>query len=88
MLSEPCVLAQDDGFGSVVSCSHGFLHVQYGSATLTLTESQYHRFVALLVDSAANFELRRHTATRSTDSAARRFGADRGMRGGSDPTPA
>ena len=81
MSSEPCVLAQADRFGPVVSGSHRFLHVQYGPATLARTESQCHRFVALLADSAANSELRRHTATSRTDSVGRRLGAGKGVPG-------
>ena len=59
MSSGSAVLARYEGFGSVVCCSHGMVHVQLGMTTLTFTEAQYHRFVAMLADSAANFETRR-----------------------------
>ena len=62
MSSASGVLARYEGFGSVVSCSHGLVHVQLGLTTLTFTESQYHRFVAMLADSATNFEMRRRAS--------------------------
>ena len=58
MSAEPGLLARYEGFGSVACCPHGFVHIQLGLTTLTLTEAQYQRFVAMLADSAANFELR------------------------------
>lgn len=63
MHCEPDLLARYEGFGSVARCGHGFVHIQLGIATLTLSEAQYQRFVALLTDSAANFELQRHSET-------------------------
>ncbi len=63
MHCKSALLAQYDGFGSVARCSHGFVHVQLGLTTLTLSEAQYQRFVALLADSAANFEMERHSGT-------------------------
>ena len=63
MSCEPALLARYDGFGSVARCGHGFVHVQLGLTTLTLSEAQYQRFVALLADSAANFEMQRHPGT-------------------------
>lgn len=59
MRVEPSVLARYDGFGSVARCAHGCVHVQLGGTTLTLTEFQYQRLVAMLVDSAAAFEQQR-----------------------------
>lgn len=59
MHCESALLARYDGFGSVVRCGHGFVHVQVGLTTLTFSEGQYQRFVALLTDSAANFESER-----------------------------
>lgn len=63
MYQEPTLLARYDGFGSVVRCGHGFVHVQVGLATLAFSEAQYQRFVALLSDSAANFESERLSRT-------------------------
>lgn len=63
MHCEAVVLAQYSGFGSVFRCTHGFVHVQLGLTTLTLTEERYQRLVAMLTDSAANFELQRQGFT-------------------------
>lgn len=63
MRCESALLAHYDGFGSVARCGHGFVHVQLGLTTLTLSEAQYQRFFALLADSAANFEMQRHSET-------------------------
>lgn len=61
---EPALLARYEGFGSVARCGHGFVHVQVGLTTLTLTEAQYQRVVALLMtDSAVNFERERLSET-------------------------
>ena len=60
MQCESALLAREDGFGSVTRCGHGLVHVQLGVTTLTLTDGQYQRFVAMLVDSAASYEMRRH----------------------------
>lgn len=62
MHPNPTVLAQYEDFGSVTSCGHGCVHVQLGFAVLTLTEAQFHRLVAMLSDSAANFEFFRAAA--------------------------
>ena len=59
MHAEPSVLARYEGFGSVARCRRGCVHVQLGGTTLTLTEFQYQRLVAMLVDSAAAFERQR-----------------------------
>ena len=61
MQCESALLAREDGFGSVTRCGHGLVHVQLGVTTLTLTDEQYQRFVAMLADSAARYELWRHT---------------------------
>ena len=79
MHSEPSVLARQPGFGSVAACGHGFVHVQLGLTTLTLTEAQYLRFVAMVNDSAASFELERQARQeRPSDPTrgAKRKGAD------------
>ncbi len=65
MHSESGVLARQPGFGSVALCGHGFVHVQLGLTTLTLTEAQYLRFVAMVNDSAATFETERQTRLES-----------------------
>lgn len=57
MNAESGLLARYDGSGSVTCCQHGFVHVQLGLTTLTLTHAQYQRFVAMLADSAASFDL-------------------------------
>lgn len=67
MNGEAALLARDDGFGAVALCSHGCVHVQIGSITLTLTESQYQRLVAMLTDSAADFEMKRVGRTQARD---------------------
>ena len=56
----PAVLAQSEGFGSVLLCASQMFHVQVGFTSLTLTETQYSKLVALLSDSASNFEFFRH----------------------------
>ena len=56
----PAVLAQSEGFGSVFLCASQMFHVQVGFTSMTLTETQYSKLVALLSDSAANFEFFRH----------------------------
>ena len=63
MHCESALLARYDGFGSVARCGHGFVHVQVGLTTLTFSEAQYQRFVALLADSAANLESERLSET-------------------------
>lgn len=63
MHCKSALLARYDGFGSVVRCGHGLVHVQVGLTTLTFPEAQYQRFVALLTDSAANFESERLSET-------------------------
>ena len=60
MRCESALLAREDGFGSVTRCGHGLVHVQLGVTALTLTDEQYQRFVAMLVDSAATHETRHH----------------------------
>jgi len=56
MKHESAVLARHDGFGSVTRCSHGRVHVRLGVTTMTLTDEEYVRFVAMLNDSAAKYE--------------------------------
>ncbi len=67
MTGEPALLARYDGFGSVALCAHGCVHVQIGSTTLTLTEAQSQRLVAMLADSAADFEMQRQSRKRPGD---------------------
>lgn len=62
---EPSVLAREPGFGSVAVCRHGLVHIQLGLTTLTLTEAQYLRFVAMVTDSAATFEMERQARLES-----------------------
>lgn len=57
------MLAQYEGFGSVVTCPHGHVHVQIGCTTLTFSEAQHQRFVAMLLESASNSELLRTAET-------------------------
>lgn len=62
---QPSVLAREPGFGSVAVCRHRLVHVQLGLTTLTLTEAQYLRFVAMVTDSAATFEMERQARLES-----------------------
>lgn len=62
MAHQSTVLARSSGFGSVVTCPCGLVYVQLGCTTLTLSRSQYQRFVAMLLESAANSELLRDQA--------------------------
>lgn len=78
MRCESALLAHYDGFGSVTRCGHGFVHVQLGLTTLTLSEAQYQRFVALLADSAANFEMQRHSETEPGSESCDRPGRENG----------
>ncbi len=64
MHCELALLARHNGLGSVARCSHGSIHVQLGLTTLTLSETQYLQFVALLCDSAAAFEVQRDSNAR------------------------
>lgn len=61
MHCESALLAREDGLGSVTRCGHGVVHVQLGLTTLTLTDGQCQRFVAMVTDSAASYEMWRHT---------------------------
>lgn len=72
------ILARYEGFGSVVHCSHGLVHVQLGMTTLTFTEAQYHRFVAMLADSAATFEMKRQPSLHPQPQRPNAVDADRG----------
>lgn len=64
MKRNPRVLARYEDFGSVTRCEHGCVHVQLGHAVMTLSEPQFMRFVAMLSDSAANFEFFRSDVDR------------------------
>lgn len=69
MMNESVALARYEGLGSVTRCAHGCIHVQLGFTTMTLTEEQYVRLVAMLNDSAAhfaNFEFLRRALEEST----------------------
>ncbi|MBI1353506.1 MAG: hypothetical protein GC160_04110 [Acidobacteria bacterium] len=59
------VLAHYERFGSVTRCSHGCVHLQLGQMSLSLTAEQYLRFVAMVSESAANFEFFRSALTES-----------------------
>lgn len=65
MQCESALLAREDGFGSVTRCGHGLVHVQLGATKLTLTDDHYQRFVAMLADSDASYEMWRHSDQRS-----------------------
>ena len=55
------VLARSQSVGAVSRCVHGCIHVRLGAVTVTLSEEQYFAFVAMINESAANFELFRQT---------------------------
>lgn len=74
MQHKPVVLARYKGFGSVSRCLHGCIHVQLGMTTFTLSDGQYQHFVAMLNDSAANFEFFRHAQSETEHS--EELGAD------------
>ena len=61
MQNEMAVLARSQGAGAVFRCMRGCIHVRFGAVTVTLSEGQYLAFVAMLNESAANFELFRQT---------------------------
>ncbi len=65
MQREVLTLASAGRFGSVTQCDHGCIHLQLGQVSITLTEPQYMRLVALVADSAANFEFFRGPLTES-----------------------
>lgn len=56
MQHKTIVLSQHIEFGSVTRCLHGCLHIHLGHTTFTLSEDQYFRFVAMINESAANYE--------------------------------
>jgi hypothetical protein len=60
MLDKPVVLARYEDFGSVSRCLHGCVHIQLGHTVMVLTEEQYLRYVAMVTESAANFEFFRY----------------------------
>ena len=70
------LLAQYEGFGAIMRCSRGCVHIQYGATTLTLSDAQYLRFVALLAESAANYELLRQPSLGAEDPVAEGAPAD------------
>ena len=63
------ILARYENFGSITRCSHGCGHVQLGQLSISLTAAQYVRFVAMVTDSAASFELFRGPVTESESDA-------------------
>lgn len=77
MNCESGLLTRYEGFGAVLCCPRGCVHVQLGATTLTLTEAQYLRFVAMLADSAANFEFYRQSSLRAGSGAIGSAGTDR-----------
>ena len=78
MNCEAGLLARQEGLGAVVCCARGCVHVQFGATTLTLTEGQYVQFVAMLADSASNYEMYRQRFRRSESEAVEDAGAGRG----------
>ena len=56
-MSSAAYLARAEQFGAVTRCLHGCVHVQVGHAAWSFTEEQYFRFVALVNESASNYEL-------------------------------
>ena len=78
MNREAGLLARHEGIGAVVCCARGCVHVQFGATTLTLTEEQYVQFVAMLADSAANYEMYRQGCRRSGNEAVEDGGAGLG----------
>ena len=78
MNREAGLLARHEGLGAVACCARGCVHVQFGATTLTLTEGQYMQFVAMLADSAANYELYRQGCRRSGNEAVEDAGAGLG----------
>jgi len=68
MLHKAAILARYEEFGSVTRCAHGCVHVQLGHTVMVLTEEQYLRFVAMVTDSAANYEQLAHGSRGNRDS--------------------
>lgn len=58
------VLACKPAIGAVSRCSHGCIHLQVGRVIISLMEDEYMVLVALINDSAANYELLRHREDR------------------------
>lgn len=85
MNREAGVLARQEGLGAVVCCARGCVHIQFGAATLTLTQEQYLGFVAMLADSAANYELYRQAYRRPGNEAIEGAGAETGDTDHPDP---
>ena len=56
-MSSAAFLARAEQFGAVTRCAHGCVHVQVGHAAWSFTEEQYFRFVALVNESASNYQL-------------------------------
>jgi len=54
--------------GSVARCLHGCVHVQVGYTVIVLTSEQYRHLVAMLNESASNFELFMGTVSGDTSS--------------------
>ncbi len=59
-------LAEIPGFGSVLDCECGNIHLTVGPVSLTLEQRAYMQLVALVNDSAANYEI--SVSRRSFDS--------------------
>ena len=56
MHAKPRLFARREGFGSVIRCAHGCIHLQLGGTTITLNDEQYLQLVAMVSDSAASYE--------------------------------
>jgi hypothetical protein len=54
------ILAYKQAFGVVSLCPHGCIHIEVGRISISLTEVEYAELVALINESAANYELLRH----------------------------
>ena len=87
MQNKGFMLAEIPGFGGVFDCGNcGNLHLSVGAVSVTLTTEAYMQLVALLNNSAANFEMWRHHANSGS---ADRDSQDAGLkpRAGSSPPP-
>jgi len=59
MLARRCVLAHKESLGHLARCPHGCFHLQIGRTSLALNEDEYIELVAMINQSASNYELPR-----------------------------
>lgn len=59
MLQEGPILAQSESLGNLTRCPHGCFHLRIGRMNLSLNEREYIELVAMINESAANYELLR-----------------------------